>query len=75
MDSFNEYCNGLKDLEVFDNPYTDYELTNEIETPIIKTLSDHFYSFINEDNRKKNSITKQDVIRILFDKVDAMNEN
>ena len=72
VEAYNSYCNSLKTLEVFGKDFVDYELTEEIETPIISTLSSHFKSFLPENS--KSSITKQDVIRHLLDIVDEMPE-
>jgi predicted ATP-dependent endonuclease of OLD family len=74
VDAFNQYCNFIKGLEVFDKEYENYDLQKTIPTPIINTLEDHFKSFINEERRKDNSITKQDIIRNLLDNVDQMTE-
>lgn len=70
--AYNNYCNSLKTLEVFEKEFIDFELTKEIETPIINTLSTHFKTFLPENS--KSSITKQDVIRHLLDIVDEMPE-
>ncbi|MEO9501593.1 MAG: AAA family ATPase [Nonlabens ulvanivorans] len=70
--AYNNYCNSLKSLEVFGKEFVNYELTKEIEMPIINTLSAHFKSFLPENS--KSSITKQDVIRHLLDIVDEMPE-
>jgi predicted ATP-dependent endonuclease of OLD family len=72
VQAYNNYCNSLKALEVFEKEFIDFELTKEIETPIINTLSTHFKTFLPENS--KSSITKQDVIRHLLDLVDAMSE-
>lgn len=72
VQAYNNYCNSLKTLEVFEKEFIDFELTKEIETPIINTLSSHFKSFLPENS--KSSITKQDVIRHLLDLVDEMPE-
>jgi predicted ATP-dependent endonuclease of OLD family len=72
VESFNEYCNGLKDFEYFDTEYSNYEYKEAIKTPIIDVLDAHFFSFIDQENKKKKSITKQDVMRYLLDKVDNM---
>jgi predicted ATP-dependent endonuclease of OLD family len=72
VQSYNNYCNSLKSLEVFGKEFLDYELTEEIEMPIINTLSAHFKSFLPENS--KSNITKQDVIRHLLDIVDEMPE-
>nr|WP_299207461.1 AAA family ATPase [uncultured Brumimicrobium sp.] len=72
VQAYNNYCNSLKALEVFEKEFIDFELTKEIETPIINTLSNHFKTFLPENS--KSSITKQDVIRHLLDLVDAMSE-
>lgn len=72
VQAYNNYSNSLKSLEVFGKEFVDYELTEEIEMPIINTLSTHFKSFL-PDNSKSN-ITKQDVIRHLLDIVDEMPE-
>lgn len=71
--AYNNYCISLKALEVFGKDFVNYELTEEIETPIINTLSSHFNSFLPENS--KSTITKQDVIRHLLDLVDEMSEN
>lgn len=72
VQAYNNYCNSLKSLEVFGKEFVNYELTKEIEMPIINTLSTHFKSFLPENS--KSSITKQDVIRHLLDIVDEMPE-
>lgn len=72
IQAYNNYCNSLKSLEVFGKEFVNYELTKEIEMPIINTLSTHFKSFLPENS--KSSITKQDVIRHLLDIVDEMPE-
>jgi len=72
VQAYNNYCNSLKALAVFEKEFIDFELTKEIETPIINTLSNHFKTFLPENS--KSSITKQDVIRHLLDLVDAMSE-
>lgn len=71
--AFNQYCNSLKSLEKFSKDYIDFEYTQEIETPIINTISSHFKSFLPENS--VTSITKQDVIRFLFDIIDKMTES
>ncbi|WP_158250542.1 ATP-dependent endonuclease [Aquimarina sp. I32.4] len=72
VEAYNNYCNSLKSLEVFEKEFVDFELTKEIETPIIDTISTHFKSFLPEHS--KSNITKQDVIRHLLDIVDLMPE-
>lgn len=72
VQAYNNYCNSLKTLEVFEKEFIDFELRKEIETPIINTLSNHFKTFLSENS--KSSITKQDVIRHLLDIVDEMPE-
>lgn len=72
VQAYNNYCNSLKSLEVFGKEFLDYELTVEIEMPIINTLSTHFKFFLPENS--KSNITKQDVIRHLLDLVDEMPE-
>ncbi|NDW08465.1 ATP-dependent endonuclease [Dysgonomonas sp. 520] len=72
IDSFNEYCHGLKNLDVFDKKYEDYKYENEIITPIIDVMDTHFHKFINGENKKERSISKQDVIRILLDKIEGL---
>lgn len=74
VNAFNQYCNSLKDLEVFDQEYKTFELKKVVATPIVNTLGQHFKSFISEERRKDNSITKQDVIRNLLDAIDQMTE-
>ncbi len=68
--AFNEYCNSLKDLEVFDRVYVDYPYTKDVEPPIIDILGVHFKKFLPENS--KSSITKQDVIRHLLDYVEGL---
>ncbi len=70
--AFDEYCLSLKDIGVFDKPYTNFEFTEPIETPIIRHLEEHFFTFINEERKKQNSITKQDIIRIVLDNIEAL---
>jgi predicted ATP-dependent endonuclease of OLD family len=72
INAFNNYCNSLKSLEIFEKEYVNFEYENEIETPIINTISKHFKIFLPENS--KSSITKQDVIRHLLDIVDEMSE-
>ncbi len=72
--AFDEYCFSLKDIGVFDKTYTNFEFTKPLETPIIRHLEEHFFSFINAERKKQNSITKQDVIRIVLDKIEALEE-
>ncbi|NER15122.1 AAA family ATPase [Leptobacterium flavescens] len=72
VNAFNEYCESLSSLDVFSKKYEAFEYKEEIETPIINTLSLHFKSFLPEDS--KASITKQDVIRHLLDSVDKFPE-
>jgi len=72
VEAYNNYCNSLKYLEVFEKEFIDFELTKEIETPIIDTISTHFKSFLSENS--KSNITKQDVIRHLLDIVEIMPE-
>ncbi len=72
VQAYNNYCNSLKALEVFEKEFIDFELTKEIEPPIINTLSTHFKTFLPENS--KSNITKQDVIRHLLDLVDTMSE-
>ena len=71
--SFNDYCRGLKDVGVFDKEYTDYNYAGQMTVPVIKTLEEHFFSFIDNTRQDENSITKQDVIRILLDKIEKLN--
>jgi len=72
--AFNGYCNSIKDIGVFDIKYGNYEYTEPIQLPIINTLEEHFFSFINADRKKQNSITKQDVIRNVLDIIDEMEQ-
>ncbi|MEY8848306.1 ATP-dependent endonuclease [Psychroserpens sp. XS_ASV72] len=72
VQAYNNYCNSLKTLEVFEKEFIDFKLTKEIETPIINTLSTHYKTFLPENSN--SSITKQDVIRHLLDIVDEMPE-
>jgi hypothetical protein len=72
VEAYNNYCNSLKSLEVFEKEFVNFELTKEIETPIVNTISTHFKSFLPENS--KSNITKQDVIRHLLDIVDVMSE-
>lgn len=73
IDAFNKYCESLNSLEIFSKKYEAFEFKNEIQTPIINTLSLHFKSFLPADS--KASITKQDVIRYLLDSVDKFPDN
>lgn len=68
--AFNNYCDSLKNLEIFDKEYVDFEYSKELNTPIIEHISKHFKNFIPEES--KTSITKQDVVRQLLDLVDEM---
>lgn len=72
VDAFNNYCNSLKPLEIFEKEYVNFELSKKIETPIVNTISKYFKTFLPENS--KSTITKQDVIRHLFDIVDKMHE-
>ncbi|OAN62603.1 hypothetical protein A8B79_03390 [Balneola sp. EhC07] len=72
VSAFNEYCESLSSLEVFNKKYEPYEYKTELETPIINTLSDYFKSFLPANSTA--SITKQDVIRYLLDYVDKCPE-
>lgn len=73
VNAFNDYCNSIKDIGVFDQKFTNYIYSEPIAVPLIKTLENHFFSFINEDRKKENSITKQDVIRNVLDTIDLLN--
>ncbi|HVA99530.1 MAG TPA: AAA family ATPase [Bacteroidia bacterium] len=70
--AFNNYCNSIKDIGVFDKSYIDYENKEPIKLPIVKVLEEYFFSFIKEDRKNENSITKQDVIRNVLDIIDKM---
>ena len=70
IDCFNEYCKQVEELGKFDKPYAKFDNSKEYDPPIIKALNTHYLSFF--DNPKGNSITKQDIMRILLDKVDEM---
>lgn len=70
INAFNLYCNSLKELEVFDKDYEDYNYEKEIETPIINTLTTHFKSFLPEAS--KATVTKQDIVRYLLDETDKL---
>lgn len=72
VDAFNKYCESLNSIGVFKKKYEPFKYSAEIQTPIINTLSSHFKSFLPEGS--KASITKQDVIRHLFDSVDKLPE-
>lgn len=72
VNAFNKYCESLISLEVFNKKYEPFEYKGEIETPIINTLSIHYKSFLSETS--KSSITKQDVIRCLFDFVENLSD-
>lgn len=72
VDAFNKYCHSLESLEVFESNYKDFELTKEIDTPIVDSLSEHFKTLLPKDS--KATVTKQDVIRHLLDIVDEMSE-
>ncbi len=70
IDAFNSYCHSLKPLELFEKEYVDFELHKEVAPPIVNEVTKHFKLFLPE--KSKSSITKQDVIRLLFDKVDEL---
>ncbi len=72
VNAFNNYCNSIKDIGVFDNDYIAYEYNEPLDTPIINKLEEHFFSFIKDERKKENSITKQDVIRNVLDIIDRM---
>lgn len=72
IQAFNEYCNNLNSLDVFDDKYEDYLHEKDVSIPIINELSTHFFKFINEENKKELSISKQDVVRILLDNIDKL---
>lgn len=72
--AFDKYCISLKDIGVFDKTYTNFKFTEPLETPIIRHLEEHFFSFINEERKKQNSITKQDIIRTVLDNIEVLNE-
>ena len=75
VDAFNMYCHSLKDLDIFVTDYQNYKLPEEkkLPTPIIETLNEYYLSFISADKRKKASITKQNVIRFLFEIIESDN--
>jgi energy-coupling factor transporter ATP-binding protein EcfA2 len=73
--AFNKYCHGLKDLEVFDLPYKDFTDIVHLSAPIIESLDHHFKTFIKPERHKTTSITKHDVVRIVFELISEMNEN
>lgn len=75
IEAFNRYCHSIIDIGVFDNKYTNYVYQTPIEVPIIRELERHFFSFINENRRKTNSITKQDVIRTLLDIIEQLDNS
>lgn len=66
IDAFNDYSNSLKGLQVFDTEYVNFETKVELPTPIVNVLKKHFYSFITPERHKDASISKQDVMRFLF---------
>jgi len=70
IEAYNNYCHSLKSLEVFDKAFVDLKYIEEVQTPIINTVSTHFKTFLSDDS--KSNITKQDVIRHLLDIVDEM---
>lgn len=72
VQAYNDYCNSLKTLEVFVEEFINFQLSEEIDTPIINTLTAHYKSFLPENS--KSTITKQDVIRYLLDRIDKMPE-
>jgi predicted ATP-dependent endonuclease of OLD family len=74
VDAFNSYCNSLKNLEVFDKDFENFELKEPIPTPLINQLSVHYKSFISDEKKSSASITKQDVMRNLLNTIDSMNE-
>lgn len=74
VNAFNEYCNSINEIGVFDRKYQNFEYVENLKLPIIRILEEHFFSFINEDRRKLNSITKQDVIRNMLDIIEKLEE-
>lgn len=72
IEAFNNYCNSLKTLEVFEKEYVDFEYKEAIETPVINTLSNHYKLFLPE--KSTSTITKQDVIRHLLDNIERKSE-
>lgn len=75
IDAFNRYCQSIHDIGVFDKKYANYEYQDPIEVPIIRELEKHFFSFINENRKKTNSITKQDVIRTVLDIIEQLEDS
>lgn len=74
VDAFNSYCNSLKNLEVFDKDFENFELKEPIPIPLINQLSVHYKSFISDEKKNSASITKQDVMRNLLNTIDSMDE-
>ncbi|MDQ3130108.1 MAG: AAA family ATPase [Acidobacteriota bacterium] len=74
VDAFNSYCNSLKNLEVFDKDFENFELKEPIPMPLINQLSVHYKSFISDEKKNSASITKQDVMRNLLNTIDSMDE-
>jgi len=74
INAFNMYCNSISEIGVFDKEYSNYEYQNQIDVPIIRELEKHFFSFIKEDRKKINSITKQDIIRNVLDILELLDD-
>jgi predicted ATP-dependent endonuclease of OLD family len=70
--AFNSYCHSLSNLEIFEKEYQDLPVNLKIDTPIIDIVTHHYKSFLYAD--KKNTITKQDVIRILLDDIEQLDD-
>ena len=71
--AFNKYCNSLKNLEIFTTNYEDFVYESHVETPIMNTLTKHFKTFLS--TASDSTITKQDVIRELFDLTEKLPES
>lgn len=74
INAFNMYCNSISEIGVFDKEYSNYEYQNQIDVPIIRELEKHFFSFIKEDRKKINSLTKQDIIRNVLDLLEQLDD-
>ena len=72
VNAYNKYCKSLVEMSYFDKPFKDFEYKEKIDTPIIDSVCLHFKSFLEEGSKK--SISKQDVVSLLLDDIEAMNE-
>jgi predicted ATP-dependent endonuclease of OLD family len=66
IEKYNEYC---QDLNIFDKEFEQYKYSKKIKSPIIDELKVHFQSFFNDSKKKKSSINKVHITRLIFDSI------